>query len=74
MDWARAIEINRVALTRIVGELFALLGLVSGSTFERMLRPAESALRQKDKGDASHRVRQRGRFPLFRVRQRGRFP
>jgi hypothetical protein len=46
MDWARAIEINRIALTRIVGELIAMLGLVSGRTLERMLRPAESALRR----------------------------
>ncbi len=46
MNWARAIEINRLALARIVGELFALLGLVSGRTIERMLRPAESALRR----------------------------
>jgi hypothetical protein len=46
MDWARAIEINRIALTRIVGELIAMLGFVSGRTLERMLRPAESALRR----------------------------
>ncbi len=46
MDWNRAIEINRLALTRIVGELFAMLGVVSGLTLQRMLRPAESALRR----------------------------
>jgi hypothetical protein len=46
MDWARAIEINRIALTRIVAELFAMLGLVNGRTLERMLRPTESALRR----------------------------
>jgi hypothetical protein len=46
MDWNRAIEINRVALTRIVGELFAMLGVVSGLTLGRVLRPAESALRR----------------------------
>jgi hypothetical protein len=57
MDWARAIEINRKALTRIVAELFALLGLVGGGTVdrlprglylaaERLLRPAESAMRR----------------------------
>jgi hypothetical protein len=57
MDWARAIEINRTALTRIVAEVFALLGLVAGGTVdrlprglylaaERLLRPAESALRR----------------------------
>ena len=46
MDWTRAIEINRAALTRIVNELFAMLGIVSGITLGRMLRPAESALRR----------------------------
>ena len=57
MDWARAIEINRNALTRIVAEIFALLGVVSGGTVdylprklylaaERLLRPTESALRR----------------------------
>jgi hypothetical protein len=57
MDWARAIKINRTALTRIVAEIFALLGLVRGGTVdrlprglylaaERLLRPAESALRR----------------------------
>ncbi len=46
MDWNRAIEINRLALTRIVGELFAMLGVVSGMTLQRMLRAAESALRR----------------------------
>jgi hypothetical protein len=57
MDWARAIDINRTALTRVVAEIFALLGLVAGGTLEllphglyqkveRLLRPAESALRR----------------------------
>jgi hypothetical protein len=57
MDWARAIEINRIALSRIVAELLALLGLVGGGTVERLphalylaterlLRPTESALRR----------------------------
>ena len=46
MDWNRAIEINRLALTRIVGELFAMLGVVSGLTLKRMLCPAESAVRR----------------------------
>jgi hypothetical protein len=46
MDWNRAIEINQLALTRIVGELFAMLSVVSGLTLQRMLRPAESALRR----------------------------
>ena len=56
MDWARAIEINRVTLARVVAEIFALLGLVAGGTVdrlpnrlyravERLLRPTESALR-----------------------------
>jgi hypothetical protein len=53
MDWARAIEINRVALIRIVAELIAMAELSS----ERLprpvyravlivLRPAESAVRR----------------------------
>jgi hypothetical protein len=57
MDWARAIEKNRVTLTRIVAEIFALLGLAAGGTVERLpqalylaaerlLRPTESALRR----------------------------
>jgi hypothetical protein len=57
MDWARAIEINRTALARIVAEIFAVLGLVAGGTLDhlprglylaadRLLRPAESALRR----------------------------
>lgn len=57
MDWARAIEINRVALTRVVAEIYALLSLIGGSTVERLpyrlyraaerlLRPTESALRR----------------------------
>lgn len=46
MDWAPTIEINRLALIRVVVELMALLGIVSGFTIERMLRPAESALRR----------------------------
>jgi hypothetical protein len=46
MDWARAIEINRLALTRIVAELLAMLGLVTDRFLERILRPAESALRR----------------------------
>lgn len=57
MDWVRAIEINRTALARVVAEIFVLLGLVSGGTVnhvprglylaaERLLRPAESALRR----------------------------
>lgn len=57
MDWARAIEINRVTLARVVAEIFALLGLVAGGTVdrlpnrlyravERLLRPTESALRR----------------------------
>lgn len=57
MDWVRAIELNRKALTGVVAEIFALLGLVTGGTLEsvsselcaraqRLLRPAESALRR----------------------------
>ncbi len=54
MDWARAVDINRIALTRIVAEIFALIGLVAGGALphrlylvaERMLRPTESALRR----------------------------
>jgi hypothetical protein len=46
MDWTRAIEINLLALIRVVTEIYALLGIVSGLTIERMLRPAESALRR----------------------------
>jgi hypothetical protein len=46
MDWNRAIEINRLALARIVSELLAMLGVVSGVALLRVLRPAESALRR----------------------------
>ena len=34
MDWARAVEINRIALSRIVAELFVMLGLVNAGTAE----------------------------------------
>ena len=57
MDWARAIEKNRVALARIVAEIFALVGFVAGERLDllprglylaatRLLRPTESALRR----------------------------
>ena len=57
MDWARATERNRVALARIVAEIFALVGFVAGERLERLprglylaaerlLRPTESALRR----------------------------
>jgi hypothetical protein len=46
MDWNRAIEINRLALTRIAVELIAMLGVVSVLALQRMLRAAESALRR----------------------------
>ncbi len=57
MDWARATERNRVALARIVVEIFALVGFVAGERLERLprglylaaerlLRPTESALRR----------------------------
>ena len=57
MDWARAIETNHAALTRIVAELIAMLALMAGGPAERLafpayravlrvLRPAESAVRR----------------------------
>jgi hypothetical protein len=42
----KAVEINRDALVRIIAELFAMLGVVSGRAIERLLRPAESAVRR----------------------------
>jgi hypothetical protein len=45
-DWPRAIELNRTALTRIVAELLAMIGVVSVAAVERILRPTESALRR----------------------------
>jgi hypothetical protein len=46
MDWARVVEINCVALSRIVVELMAMIGVVSGAAVLRLLQPAESALRR----------------------------
>ncbi len=56
MDWVRAIEINREALTRIVAGLVALLGMQKGVVkrlplpvyhmIARILHPAESAVRR----------------------------
>jgi hypothetical protein len=57
MDWARAIARNRDALVPIISGLFALLGLEGGSAVgripwrihyavQRVLRPAESAVRR----------------------------
>jgi hypothetical protein len=57
MDWARAIEINQTALTRIVAGLIAVVELAGGGMAERLsrpvyravmlvLRPAESAVRR----------------------------
>ncbi len=57
MDWALAIEKNRVALARIVAEIIALVGFVAGERLERLPRglylaatrllgPTESALRR----------------------------
>jgi hypothetical protein len=57
MDWARAIERNRDALVPIISGLFVLLGLEEGSAVgriswhlhravQRVLRPAESAVRR----------------------------
>ncbi len=54
MDWARAVDINRIALTRVIAEIFALIGLAAGGPLphrlylaaERLLRPTESAVRR----------------------------
>ncbi len=57
MDWARAIEINQAALTRIVTALIAMVGLAAQGAVSRLprplyrralsiLRPAESAVRR----------------------------
>jgi hypothetical protein len=57
MDWAKTIEINQAALTRIVAALIAMAGLASGGAATRLprpvyravmlvLRPAESAVRR----------------------------
>jgi len=57
MDWPRAIERNHDALSGIVAALFAMLGLTTGGTIERLswplyrtvlaiLRPAEAAVRR----------------------------
>ncbi len=55
MDWARAIEINRDALSRIIAGLLALLAAQAGAVrlplpvyqlLSRVLHPAESALRR----------------------------
>jgi hypothetical protein len=57
MDWARAIEINQAALTRIVAALIAMVGLAASGAVARLprplyraalrtLRPAESAVRR----------------------------
>jgi hypothetical protein len=54
MDWARAIERNRDALTGIIAALFAMLGSAAGPRIPRplhravlrILRPAESAVRR----------------------------
>jgi len=57
MDWARAIEINQAALTRIVAALIAMVGLAAEGAMARLpqplyrralsvLRPAESAVRR----------------------------
>jgi hypothetical protein len=54
MDWARAVEINRNAISQIVVELLALIGSITVQRLpyavyaaaERLLRPTESALRR----------------------------
>ncbi len=57
MDWARAIEINQAALTRIVAAIIAMVGFAARGAAARLprplyrralriLRPAESAVRR----------------------------
>jgi hypothetical protein len=57
MDWAKAIDKNRAALTKLVAEIVALVGWVAGEQLDRMphklylaaqrmLVPTESALRR----------------------------
>ena len=54
MDWALAIEKNRMALARVVAEIFALVRIVAGARLPRgvylagmrLLAPTESALRR----------------------------
>jgi hypothetical protein len=57
MDWAKAIEINQTALSRILAGLFAMAGIAGGGTLSHLpqsvydailqvLRPAESAVRR----------------------------
>jgi hypothetical protein len=54
MDWARAVEINRIALSHIVAEILALVGLAGAARMpralyvaaERLLQPTEAALRR----------------------------
>src|SRR4051794_40346480 len=57
MDWARAIEINQTALSRIVAALIAMVGFQAEGALRRLprplyraalrvLRPAESAVRR----------------------------
>jgi hypothetical protein len=50
MDWARAIEINKAALTRIIAGLIAMVGLAAEGAVARLPRPvyreALSALRR----------------------------
>jgi hypothetical protein len=57
MDWDLAIANNRKALAKVLAEILALLGIVAGGVLEhlpndlyakanRLLRPAESALRR----------------------------
>jgi hypothetical protein len=43
LDWARAIEINHAALSRIVAALVAMLGLASGGAAASLSRPAYRA-------------------------------
>jgi hypothetical protein len=57
MDWAKAVEKNRIALTHIVAEIFAMLNVVAAAGLlhlpqalyvkaQRLLRPTESAVRR----------------------------
>ena len=56
MDWARAIEINQTALTRIVAALIAMVGLDARGALERLPRPLyRTALRLLRSSEAAVR-------------------
>jgi hypothetical protein len=46
MNWAEAVEKYRLALTPIVAQILAMIGVVNNRVVERILRPTESALRR----------------------------